>query len=188
MLDKAEIFLSLGCNTMLVDFMGSGRSEGDQTTIGYFEAEEVKTAFDYLEKNGEKEIVLFGTSMGAVAIMKAIRDYSLAPSSIIVECPFGTMLHTAEARFKLLDVPSFPMAGLLVFWGGVQNNFNAFRHNPSEYAKAITCPNVLPHRRSSGLVTEILQSKTKLQRNRNHQPSDIPKLRLCAVTSWRFHV
>ena len=39
------------------------------------------------------------------------------------------------------------------------------------------------HRRSLGLVTEIFQPTTKLRRNRNHQPSEMPKLRLCAVTS-----
>lgn len=49
MLDKAEIFLGLGYNTFLVDFMGSGGSDGNQTTIGFYEAEEVKTAFNYLE-------------------------------------------------------------------------------------------------------------------------------------------
>ena len=143
MLDKAEVFLSLGYNTLLVDFMGSGGSEGNQTTIGYYEAEEVKTAFDYLKEKGEKKIVLFGTSMGAVAIMKAINDYTLEPASIIIECPFGTMLETVEARFEILKIPSFPMAELLVFWGGVQNDFNAFKHNPVEYAKAIKCPVLL---------------------------------------------
>lgn len=39
MLDKSEIFLELGYNTLLVDFMGSGGSEGYQTTIGLYEAE-----------------------------------------------------------------------------------------------------------------------------------------------------
>ena len=73
LLDKAEIFLNLGYNTFLVDFMGSGGSDGNQTTIGFYEAEEVKTAFNYLEACGEKNIILFGTSMGAAAIMKAQR-------------------------------------------------------------------------------------------------------------------
>jgi alpha-beta hydrolase superfamily lysophospholipase len=35
------------------------------------------------------------------------------------------------------------MAGLLVFWGGVQNGFWAFGHNPTEYAKKITCAALL---------------------------------------------
>ena len=35
------------------------------------------------------------------------------------------------------------MAYLLVFWGGIQNGFNAYKHQPVEYAKSITCPTLL---------------------------------------------
>ena len=35
------------------------------------------------------------------------------------------------------------MAGLLNFWGGVQNGFWAFSHKPTEYAKSIRCPALL---------------------------------------------
>lgn len=143
MMDKADVFLQLGYNTMLVDFMGSGGSGGNRTTVGYREAEEVKDCYEYLIREGFQNIHLFGTSMGAVAIMKAIKDYSLKPNSIIIECPFGTMYKTVCARFKALNVPTFPMAGLLMFWGGIQNNFQAFSHNPEEYAKSINCPTLL---------------------------------------------
>jgi alpha-beta hydrolase superfamily lysophospholipase len=143
LLDKAAVFSALGYNTFLVDFMGSGGSEGNQTTIGYREAEQVKTCFDYLTTQGEKKIFLFGTSMGAVAIMKAICDYQIKPEGIIIECPFGSMYQTVCARFRSMNVPTFPMAGLLVFWGGVQNGFWAFGHNPTEYAKKITCAALL---------------------------------------------
>lgn len=143
MLDKAEIFLGLGYNTFLVDFMGSGGSEGNQTTIGFLEAEQVKTCFDYLTEKGEQNIYIFGTSMGSVATMKAINDFDIKPKGIIIECPFGSMYKTVCARFKTMNAPTFPMAGLLVFWGGLQNGFWAFGHNPTEYAKKINCPTLL---------------------------------------------
>ncbi len=143
MLDKSDIFNRLGFNTVLVDFMGSGGSEGNQTTIGYFEAEQVKTSYEYIASKGEKNIYLFGTSMGAVAIMKAMHDYTIQPKGIILECPFGSMYKTVCARFKTMNAPVFPMAGMLVFWGGVQNGFWAFGHNPTEYAKDISCPTLL---------------------------------------------
>lgn len=143
MLDKANILLGQGYNTMLVDFMGAGQSEGYQTTIGFKEAKDVKTCYDYLQQKQEKNIILFGTSMGAVAIMKAINDYALQPSGIIIECPFGTMYQTVCARFKMLHVPSFPMAGLLLFWGSIENGFWGFSHNPETYAAAIKCPALL---------------------------------------------
>jgi uncharacterized protein len=143
MLDKSDEFLKLGYNTLLIDFMGSGGSEGDQTTLGFQEAAEVKSCFDYISSLGEKNIVLFGTSMGSVAILKAINDYSIKPSAIILECPFGSMYETVCARFNNMHLPSFPAASLLVFWGGIQNGFWAFDHNPTEYAKNISCPTLL---------------------------------------------
>lgn len=143
MLDKSEVFLGLGYNTFLVDFMGSAGSEGNQTTIGFLEAEQVKTCFDYLREKGEKNIFLFGTSMGSVATMKAIADFDIKPEGIIIECPFGSMYKTVCARFKTMNAPTFPMTGLLVFWGGLQNGFWAFGHNPTEYAKKINCPTLL---------------------------------------------
>ncbi len=158
MLDKAEIFKELGFNTFLVDFMGSGGSEGNQTTIGFFEAKQVKTSFDYLAKKGEKNIFLFGTSMGSVAIMKAVSEYGIKPKGIIIECPFGSMYKTVCARFKMMNVPTFPMAGLLVFWGGIQNSFWAYKHNPIEYAKKITCPTLLMY----GLLDEKV-SKAEIE-------------------------
>lgn len=143
MLNKAEIFLNIGYNTFLVDFMGSGGSEGNRTSIGYDEAEQVKTAFEFIKERGEENIVLYGSSMGSVAIMKAEIDYALNPVSIILECPFGTMLKTVKSRFHAMNLPSFPMAHLLVFWGGIQNGFNGFGHNPVNYAKRIKCPVLL---------------------------------------------
>lgn len=143
MLDKSDEFLRMGYSTLLVDFMGSGGSEGNQTTIGFKEADQVKTVFEYLRTKNGKNIFLFGTSMGAVAILKAIDKYDIKPNGIIIECPFGTMYKTTAARFKTMGVPTFPMAGLLVFWGGVQNGFWGFSHNPEKYAKAVSCPSLL---------------------------------------------
>ena len=143
MLDKSDEFIKLGYNTFLVDFMGSGGSEGNVTSIGYQEAEQVKTSYEYIEKEGEQNIYLFGTSMGAVAILKALHDYALIPKGTIIEYPFGTMYETVCARFKMMDIPSFPMAGLLVFWGGLQNGYWALDHNPAEYAKGVKCPVLL---------------------------------------------
>lgn len=143
MLQKSNEFNILGYNTLLVDLMGSGGSEGYQTTIGYREGDNVKDCYSWLVAQGESNIHLYGTSMGAVAIMKALHSYDVNPNSVMLEYPFGSMYKTVSARFKMMNVPSFPMAGLLVFWGGIFNGFWAFNHNPVDYAKAIKCPALL---------------------------------------------
>lgn len=155
MLNKADEFLSMNYSVLLVDFMGSGGSEGNQTTIGYYEAEQVKSCCEYLEMNGEKNIVLFGTSMGSVAIMKALAESVLPVSSAIVECPFGSLYETVCARFDMVNIPSFPMAGLLTFWGGVENGFWAFGHEPITYATQIECPVLLMYGEKDEKVSRI---------------------------------
>jgi len=144
-LEHAKIFESLGYTTFLIDFMGAGKTTGFNTTIGYKEGKQVEEAVDFLRKNGESNIILYGNSMGAVAILKAISDQKMKVNALILECPFGKMLKTTQNRFSMYGIPSFPFAHLLVFWGAVLNGFNAFKHNPIDYAKFVDCPTLLFH-------------------------------------------
>jgi uncharacterized protein len=144
MLEHAELFQTLGYNTFLVDFMGSGGSGGNRTTIGYIEAKQVQSAFQFINNStNTSKIYLYGASMGAVAIMKAIRDNQINPDGIIIESPFGSMYQSVKTRFRIMKVPSFPAAAFLTFWGGLQNGFWAFSHKPTEYAKSIQIPTLL---------------------------------------------
>jgi pimeloyl-ACP methyl ester carboxylesterase len=56
-----------------------------------------------------------------------------------------------------MGIGTFPSAGLLMFWGGLQNDFWAFSHNPTEYAKYINCPTLLLYGEADNRVsrTEI---------------------------------
>ena len=144
LLDRSGELHGMGFNTLLVDFSGSGGSEGLTTTIGYHEAEQVRDCFDFLQKKGEENIVLFGTSMGAAAVMRALHEYpALDPVAVVLECPFATMYSAVKQRFELMGAPSFPTAALLTFWGGVQHGFWAFGHDPVDYAGSVSEPALL---------------------------------------------
>lgn len=142
LLKNADYFNQLGYSTILTDFMGCGNSEGYQTTIGFYEAENVETVFNYA-KNSNSNIILYGNSMGAASIMRAISEFQLQPQKVIIECPFSSMQQTVENRFQNMGVPTFPMSYMLTFWGGVVNGFWAFRHNPKDYANNISQPTLL---------------------------------------------
>jgi uncharacterized protein len=143
LLSRALQFRKLGFNTMLVDFKGSGGSEGNTTTIGFDESQEVIDCINHLRNKGEQNIHVFGTSMGAAAILKALSETDIHPTSAILECPFGRLDQTVAARFRIMGVPAFPLSDLLTFWGGVQNGYWAFSHNPQEYAAHVHCPTLL---------------------------------------------
>lgn len=143
LIEPANYFRSFGSDVLLVDFVGSGASAGNGSTIGFKEAQDVRSAVDLAVRQGHQKIFLYGNSLGAAAIMKAMKDYDLPVTALILECPFGSMYETVGQRFDNMKMPRFPMASLLVFWGGIQNGFWAFGHNPEEYAKAIKVPTLL---------------------------------------------
>lgn len=153
MIETAEAFNEMGYSAFLLDFMGSGGSEGNRTTIGYEEAQNVTDVFNYLQERGDRNILLYGCSMGSAAIMKAVSEKNVQPSKIILECPFATMSEAVGVRLTSMKVPQYPFRPLLMFWGGIQNGFNAFTHNPEDYARQINIPTLLMYGKRDIRVT-----------------------------------
>ena len=144
MLDRAEIFLNEGYDVLLVNFMGAGSSYGNQTTMGFLEAENVKAAHNYAVNNlQEDNIILAGFSMGAVAIIKAQYDYSLLVKALILEAPYATFTGTVDARMDKLHLPHFPTTDMFTFWFGKINGFDAFKANPVDFSRKIETPVIL---------------------------------------------
>jgi hypothetical protein len=141
---EADYFRQIGYSTLLVDFVGHGGSEGKEISLGYHEADDVKAAFDFIKNEYKTEnIILYGSSMGAASILRAISVYDLQANKLILECPFATMKQTVKGRFEVMGVPSQGLAEWLMFWGGLQHGFWAFTHNPYRYAKKVKTPILL---------------------------------------------
>ncbi len=148
LLAEAHAFLELGTSVMLVDFRGSGGSSESYTTIGVRESDDVAAVVRFSKQNlTHSSIVLFGQSMGAVAILRSMQEHSTQPDAVILEAVFDTMLNTVRNRFRAMRIPSFLSAQLLVFWGGRQLGFDGFRHNPVDYALSVHCPSLFMHGR-----------------------------------------
>ncbi|MDE3212009.1 MAG: alpha/beta fold hydrolase [Bacteroidota bacterium] len=142
-LPQAMAFAAMGYNVFLIDFRAHGNSDGHTTTIGDLEAGDVKLAYDFIRQKGEKNIVLWGFSMGAASIAHAIAEYDLHPNKVILEMPFATMEQAVEGQVRLMHLPTEPLGTLLTFWGGIEHGFWAFSINPEEYVRKIHCPVLL---------------------------------------------
>lgn len=141
LLSEAVAFRAMGFDVLLVDFRGAGGSSGSDTTLGVREADDVVAAVKFaIERWPDRRVVLFGRSMGAAAVLRAVARLNVMPAAIVIESPFDRMLNAVRNRFEAMGVPSFPAAQLLVFWGGRRLNFDGFEHNPSEYAEQVNCP------------------------------------------------
>lgn len=140
-LSEAAAFHELGYDVFMIDFRGSGGSSLSETSIGYFEAEDVAAAAKYVQKNFDwDDLIFYGQSMGSAAILKAVNDGKISPDMIILESVFDKALSTVNNRFAAMNIPSFPSSHVLIFWGSVIQNFNGFSHNPIDYATKIQSP------------------------------------------------
>jgi alpha-beta hydrolase superfamily lysophospholipase len=138
---EAGILHRLGYATLLVDFRGSGGSTGDVTTIGFAEADDVTKSMEFAQANWpDKPIILYGQSMGAAALLRAIHKDGLKPAAAIIECSFDCLQSAVEARLREVSKPAIPFALPLIFWGSVQNGFNGFTFSPADYARSVRCP------------------------------------------------
>lgn len=143
-LNQAHQFYQLGYQVLLLDLEAHGDSEGSQTSFGYREADNVRAAVEMVKNLDfhEGKIILFGSSLGAVAVMKALAEGTEADAAML-ESPFGTFRGTVQKRFENLGFPAFPSADLLLLHGSLQQNIWFYDHNPVEYAQKIKIPTLL---------------------------------------------
>lgn len=78
------------------DFAGSGHSEGDYVSLGWFEQDDLETVVDYLrESDWISTIGLWGRSMGAVtAIMYCSKDPLIG--GLVLDSPFSSLRGLVE--------------------------------------------------------------------------------------------
>lgn len=93
-LDALPILVSLLPSNITVfcfDFAGSGRSDGDYVSLGWYEKDDLQTVMSYLRSQKTVSTIgLWGQSMGAVTcLMYAASDPSIA--GLVLDSPFSNL-------------------------------------------------------------------------------------------------
>lgn len=144
MLGEAAVLREFGYESLLLDFRGSGGSGGDDTTVGWSEAEDAAAAIELARKLAPgKTLLVYGKSMGAASALRAAGVLGAAPDAMILEAPFDTLIRTTQRRFKMMRLPPWPFTSLLLYWGGWRAGFSADAHQPMLYAKGVQCPTLV---------------------------------------------
>jgi pimeloyl-ACP methyl ester carboxylesterase len=90
-LDALELLLPYNITVVTMDFTGSGISEGDYVSLGYYEKEDLRVVVDHLRASGNvTRIGLWGRSMGAAtAVLYAHTDPSIA--GMVLDSGFASL-------------------------------------------------------------------------------------------------
>lgn len=147
-LGQLSLCLAVGLTCFAFDFSGSGRSDGDYVSLGFFEREDLKVVVEYLRNSGKvSTIALWGRSMGAAtALLHGDRDPSIA--AMVLDSPFADLTQLAEemvdkGRENGLVVPGFVVGiAIRMIRGSVQKQagFNIRDLSPQAHADRCFIP------------------------------------------------
>ncbi len=127
MLERGLALWREGYGVLLYDLRRHGASAAEFSTIGYDERHDVAAAFRFVRaREPDHGVVLLGVSMGAAATLLAaseIQDEKLL--GIVAESSFLSFAETARHHVRLLGLPAFPFATLLIKFTSWRLNFAA---------------------------------------------------------------
>ena len=106
-LDLVKPLLSANITLFCFDFAGSGLSEGEYISLGWYERDDVASVTEYLrEKRNVSTIGLWGRSMGAAtSLLHGDRDPSIA--GMLLDSPFSNLRTLCdELAYNHCRVPS----------------------------------------------------------------------------------
>lgn len=132
-----SLFLYINDYASLVfDFRGVGESEGDYTSLGYYEVYDVLGGINYLKQRPDTKnynIGALGLSMGAATLVMATNKTNDI-KALVIDSSYPSIHQNAARRFKIVyGFPKFPFATSLVFFGGLMHGFNGFDLAPAKY-------------------------------------------------------
>jgi pimeloyl-ACP methyl ester carboxylesterase len=127
MLERGLALWREGYGVLLYDLRRHGASGAEFSTIGYDERRDVAAAFSFVRgREPDNRVVLMGVSMGAAATLLAaseIGDEKLL--AVVAESSFLSFADTVRHHVRLLGLPAFPFATLLIKFTSWRLNFAA---------------------------------------------------------------
>lgn len=121
------LFAQHGYGVLAWDFRAHGKSEGEYSTLGYFEVMDVKAALDFaLAQPGVEHIGGWGGSMGAATMIRAAAQYSQI-EAVISDSAYTTLREVIDMR-----VPSPFFTPIVQFIGETRTGARVDEVNPEQ--------------------------------------------------------
>ncbi|NLD49959.1 MAG: alpha/beta fold hydrolase [Clostridiaceae bacterium] len=107
-IDLIKGLLNAGYNVLTFDFRNNGESEGNLTTVGILEKDDLLGAVEFIKQRGSSTIVLMGFSMGASTALVAAQE-SLDVDAVIADSPFSDLTEYLNSNLSVWSkLPPMP--------------------------------------------------------------------------------
>jgi fermentation-respiration switch protein FrsA (DUF1100 family) len=118
-LPMALRFSAAGYNVLCFDFRAHGMSDGQFSSVGMHETNDVIGAVAYLKQRPEvdpQRIGVVGFSMGAVATIQAAAQ-CLDIAAVVADSGYASFIEAVRYSFRLVArLPHFPVAPIAMHW------------------------------------------------------------------------
>lgn len=131
-------------NILLFDFRGLGESDGRISTLGYKEAEDVKTSVEYLKKRGLDRIGVWGFSMGAAAVLLSAKDLDYV-DAIVADSSYASITDMSREVFENLTPGGSALGDLQMLWARAIFWIDPADISPERAVMGIQQPLLLSH-------------------------------------------
>lgn len=135
----APLFHQAGFNLLFFDYRGHGASDGDFTSLVYFERSDLLAALDFLRSRGIGRVGLMGFSMGG-AVALATAPHSPMVAGVISDSTFAELRSIVQQEAPSRGVPKFlaPLVGwLVVLLASLRLRANLFSADPIHWVDQI---------------------------------------------------
>lgn len=136
-----------GYNVLTFDFRNSGTSDGNKTTVGYYEQQDLLGAVDdVVARDPKADIALMGWSQGAsTSLLAAAKDPSV--KLVVADSPFSNLRSYLETNLPHWShLPQFPFTPIILdFWVPILSGLDTNKVAPIKSIKAFNGPILLVH-------------------------------------------
>jgi len=153
---------------LLPDARSFGKSEGSYTTLGIKERADTRTAIDFLETNGYKDIGIFGFSVGgAVGILTAAEDDRI--KAVASYASFSDVETLGEDVYSNLWILKKPMVCLMLTWSKLFFKESLVDVSPVRAIKELRIPIFITHTEADEVIpfSHALRLKEASRDNEN---------------------
>lgn len=153
--DKGDIlpamsFLNKTYNLLLFDFRYLGQSDGNYSTLGAKETEDLSSAIGFLKSRGITEVGIWGFSVGgAVALMTAPNFPEI---KVIVSESSYAQLDILSSQLYKVPILRHPLGFLTNLWVQIVLGINTTNISPAKIAQNLAIPILIIHSKDDNVI------------------------------------
>eukprot|EP00639_Heterosigma_akashiwo_P029316 CAMPEP_0194679432 /NCGR_PEP_ID=MMETSP0295-20121207/10783_1 /TAXON_ID=39354 /ORGANISM="Heterosigma akashiwo, Strain CCMP2393" /LENGTH=686 /DNA_ID=CAMNT_0039564823 /DNA_START=54 /DNA_END=2110 /DNA_ORIENTATION=- len=109
---------TVGYSLVAFDFAGSGLSDGEYVSLGYYEKDDIDDVTQYIIQRGwATKMCLWGRSMGAASALLYTALETAAVTALVLDSPFASLQEVALdlVEGSRMGIPGFMVKGFLQF-------------------------------------------------------------------------